>query len=220
MFTESNIANIFPIPVWVHRLGDEQAESVNRSVLALIDSIKAEQPDIASGHHWQTPNDLQKRSELEELNGYIDTAAAAILDHLKVEYGSFLITGCWANVMPRGAQPHRSHTHPNNFLSGVYYVQTPASGDSIVFHDPKAQTNIIAPRIKEPNEHNSRNATLAVQSGTLIMFPAWLPHSVGGNDGDSDRVSISFNVMFGQFGEEMSQPKLEQDPGGQGPTSV
>ena len=129
MFTESSIVNIFPIPVWVHRLGAEQAESVNRSALALIDTIKAGQPAVAPGRHWQTPNDLQKRPEMDELNGYVATATGAILDHLKIEYGSFLITGCWANIMPKGSPPRPSHTHPNNFLSGVYYVQTPAAGD-------------------------------------------------------------------------------------------
>lgn len=220
MFTESNIVNLFPIPVWVHTLGAEEAASVNQSALALLDAIRAEKPDIAPGQHWQTPNDLQNRPELEALNGHVNTATSAILDHLQVEYGAFLITGCWASVMPKGSSAQRSHTHPNNFLSGVYYVKTPAGGDSIVFHDPKAQTNIIAPRVKQANEHNSRNATLSVEPGTLVMFPAWLPHSVGGNDGDGDRVSISFNVMFGQFGEQMSQPKPEQDPDGQGRTSV
>lgn len=216
MFTETNIVNIFPIPVWVHRLGPEQAESVNGAALGLIDTLKAEAPDGAAGRHWQSPNDLQNRPELAELNGYMNTAAAGILDYLNVEYGSFLITGCWANVMPQGAPPQRSHSHPNNFLSGVYYVALPEGGDSIVFHDPKAQTNIIAPRVKQPNEHNSRNATLAVEPGTLIIFPAWLPHSVGPNAGDGDRVSISFNVMFSQFGEEMSRPRRELDPGAQG----
>jgi uncharacterized protein (TIGR02466 family) len=206
MFTESHIANLFPIPVWVHTLAAEQAEEVNRGVLALLDGLRAAQGEIAPGQPWQTPNDLHKRPELEVLNGCVATATGAILDHLKVEYGSFLVTGCWANVMPKGSPPSPSHTHPNNFLSGVYYVQTPAGGDSMVFHDPKAQTNIIAPRVTQPNEHNSRNATLAVQAGTLIMFPAWLPHSVGASSGDGDRVSVGFNVMFNQFGEEMSQP--------------
>ena len=177
MFTETSIVNIFPIPVWVHMLGDDAAESVNQSALGLIDRLKAEQPEIAPGRHWQTANDLQNQPELEALNGHVGTATSAILEHLNVEHGGFLITGCWANVMPKGSPPHSSHSHPNNYLSGVYYVRTPGGGDSVVFHDPKAQTNIIAPRVKQPNEHNSRNATLAVQAGTLIMFPAWLPHS-------------------------------------------
>ena len=40
----------------------------------------------------------------------------------------------------------------------------------------------------------------------LLLFPAWLHHSVGGNAGDSERISISFNVMFEKFGELLARP--------------
>ena len=42
---------------------------------------------------------------------------------------------------------HRMHSHPNNFLSGVYYVQTHEGADSINFHDPRPQTGIIRPPV-------------------------------------------------------------------------
>ena len=32
-----------------------------------------------------------------------------------------MITGCWANINPPAAY-HPTHNHPNNYLSGVYYV--------------------------------------------------------------------------------------------------
>ena len=34
---------------------------------------------------------------------------------------------------------HGLHSHPNNFLSGVYYVRVPSGGDTINFHDPRSQ---------------------------------------------------------------------------------
>ena len=43
----------------------------------------------------------------------------------------FEITGCWATVLAKGAV-HKIHSHPNNFLSGVYYVQTrPGAADQL-----------------------------------------------------------------------------------------
>ena len=41
----------------------------------------------------------------------------------------------------------------------------------------------------------------------MVLFPAWLHHSVTGNAGESERVSISFNIMFEQFGQRMARPK-------------
>ncbi len=207
MFTETRLVNLFPIPIWVHQLAPEQSESINRAALQAIEGFRAE----LSGQplQWQTPNDLQKRPDFEELNGVIKTATTGILRHLQVEYGSFMITGCWANILSTGSPLHRRHTHPNNYLSGVYYVQVPAGGDAIMFHDPKPQTNIIAPRVAAMNEYNSRNGTLKIQPGMLIMFPSWLAHSVPAPQGEGDRISISFNIMFADFAEEISRPKWE-----------
>ena len=43
---------------------------------------------------------------------------------------AFEITGCWATVLAKGAV-HKVHSHPNNFLSGVYYVRTRPGADTI-----------------------------------------------------------------------------------------
>lgn len=209
MFADTRVVNVFPIPVWTHKLAEDQAERVNRSAFKVIDRARSELPDLPPNQSWQTPNDLQDRPELEEFIGLVKLAARGVLGHLRVEFGSFTVTGCWANIMPRGSMPHNRHTHPNNYLSGVYYVQVPAGGNSILFHDPKPQTNIISPRVAAPNEYNTRNATLPVQPGLLIMFPAWLAHSVPPHDGETDRISISFNIMFTEFAEKISRPKWD-----------
>jgi hypothetical protein len=98
------------------------------------------------------------------------------------------------------------HNHPNNFLSGVYYVQVPEGADTINFHDPRPQTAIIRPPVTELTAYNTDQVVVTVGNGTLLLFPAWLPHSVDANHSDRKRISISFNVMFGAFTETMSRP--------------
>ena len=41
---------------------------------------------------------------------------------------------------------------------------------------------------------------------TLLVFPAYLQHSVDANDGSENRVSMSFNLMFSAFTEGLSKP--------------
>jgi len=115
------------------------------------------------------------------------------------------ITGCWANINAPDAA-HRTHAHPNNFLSGVYYVQVQDGADSINFHDPRAQTAIIRPAVTELTAYNTDQVVLTVNTGTLIVFPAWLPHSVDTNQSELPRISIGFNVMFAEFAKTMGQP--------------
>ena len=45
-----------------------------------------------------------------------------------------------------------------------------------------------------------------MRNGTLLVFPAWLEHSVDANASESERISISFNVMFSSFSEHLTRP--------------
>lgn len=45
-----------------------------------------------------------------------------------------------------------------------------------------------------------------VQEGRLLVFPSWLQHSVSPGGADSERVSVSFNVMFTAYTKSMSAP--------------
>jgi uncharacterized protein (TIGR02466 family) len=192
--------------VWVHDLKREDYEPMNEKMLARLDAMLSPRPKLNLFGIWQTQHDLHMLDEFRQLCGFIDTAAKGVLDFLEVEYGSFQITGCWANISPRGS-PHAPHSHPNNFLSGVYYVRAPRGANTISFHDPRPAINIIAPAIKQRNPYNSSEASLTVKEGRLILFPAWFKHSVPYSEGEEERVSISFNIMFSSFAETMSKPK-------------
>jgi uncharacterized protein (TIGR02466 family) len=98
------------------------------------------------------------------------------------------------------------HTHPNNFLSGVYYVHVTGGADTINFHDPRPQTAIIRSPVTELTAYNTDQVVLRIATGSLILFPAWLPHSVDANRSDRERISISFNLMFATYAEALSPP--------------
>jgi hypothetical protein len=95
----------------------------------------------------------------------------------------------WANVNAPAAE-HKMHAHPNNFVTGVYY----------------AQTAVIRPPVIDPTAYNTDRVVVVVRTGTLILFPAWLSHSVDANQSERSRISISFNAMFIAFADTLSQP--------------
>ena len=185
-------------------LPDDAVGRINANVLELIQHLKAKQVGPGPGDH-QTDNDLQDRPELKELMEHARAAVTEVFDGLRIEYQGFQITACWVNVRSRGGY-HRSHMHPNNYLSGVYYVNVPPEGSRISFHDPRIQTSIICPRTFEENAYNCPTANLPVRAGSIVMFPAWLSHSVELTESDAQRISVSFNAMFDHFAERMSRP--------------
>lgn len=88
----------------------------------------------------------------------------------------------WASVHQNGIH-HMMHTHPNNMLSGVYYVKVPNGSGPLVFSDPRGE---IPPfdeaLIVKPSE------------GVLVLFPSWLGHEVLPTGVSDPRISIAFNM--------------------------
>ena len=205
LFESSNLLSLFSTPVWELQLPARRYEPINASVLDALQDVRACGPSQAPGTGWQSRHDLHLRPELSGLVDCIHQAVEPILDSLKINYGGVEITGCWANVNALGTA-HGIHSHPNNYLSGVYYVRTPPGADSINLHDPRVQTGIIRPPVTALTTQNTDMVVIHVQPGRLLVFPAWLQHAVCVGAAESERVSVGFNVMFTDYTRTMSPP--------------
>lgn len=204
----TEIVPLFPTLVWKMQLSRDSYVPINAKMKAKLMALAQTAPGVAPGGKLQTDQTLHRLPEFEELGKIIHAAASGVLDFLRIVYDSIELTGCWANISPPG-DGHRPHTHPNNYLSGVYYIQTQDGANTISFDDPRPQTNIIAPVTSENTDENAGQIHITTREGLLILFPAWLQHQVPPNKSRQARISVAFNIMFSQFGETMSQPKWE-----------
>ena len=201
----SDILSIFPTFVWTIQSTPKFYNKVNTKILKALKGLNPDLADISPGDSWQSHQQLHKCKEFNNLVPRILSTAKTVLQFLKVSYDAIEITGCWANINSTGAS-HAIHSHPNNFLSGVYYLQTQAGADTVNFHDPRPQTGIIRPPVTELTAQNTDQVVVNVSQGTLLIFPAYLRHSVSRNESDKLRISISFNLMFSLFAENLSEP--------------
>ena len=201
----SDVLSIFPTCVWKIQLTSGFRRKVNSKILQVINEINPDWAEIPPGGSWQSEQDLHNREVLVDLISCIDNTAHTILQFLKVGYDTIEITGCWANIAASGAS-HAMHSHPNNFLSGIYYVHTHPGADSVNFHDPRPQTGIIRPPVTKLTSQNTDQVVVTVSDGMLLMFPSYLAHSVAPNESDKLRISISFNMMFSLYAERLSGP--------------
>ncbi|MGH6621808.1 MAG: 2OG-Fe(II) oxygenase family protein [Alphaproteobacteria bacterium] len=196
---------MFPTLVWRAELTADARAAINADVLrALAGMHEPRRPrrlDVA----WQSRHDLQHSAPFANLIACVRAAAIEVLDFLKIRQEEIAVTGCWVNVLPPG-RAHRAHSHPNNFLSGVYYVSTRPGADTVNFHDPRPQTCIIRPPVTALTADNTDQVVFKVKDGTLLLFPAWLEHSVDDNRSGEERISVSFNIMFRSYSDLMSAP--------------
>ena len=204
----TEIVPLFPTLVWKMQLSRDTYEPINAKIESKLMELAQATPELSTNGKLQTDQTLHHLPEFQDLNNIINGAATGVLDFLKIVYESLELTGCWANISPPG-DGHRPHTHPNNYLSGVYYIQTPEGANTISFDDPRPQTNIISPATSEITDENAGQIHVTTREGLLVLFPSWLQHQVPRNKSQKARISIAFNIMFSQFGETMSQPKWQ-----------
>lgn len=201
----SDVIPMFPTLVWKIQINAELHDAIDAKILATLERIRRDLPKLGAGQGWQSEQTLHEREEFRDFVSCVNNAVQSVLRFLRIGYDAFEITGCWATVLAKGAM-HKAHSHPNNFLSGVYYVRTHPGTDTINFHDPRSQTGIIRPPVVELTADNTDQVVVTVKNGTLLVFPAYLQHSVDANMSEEERISISFNIMFSSFAENLSKP--------------
>jgi uncharacterized protein (TIGR02466 family) len=201
----SDVIPMFPTLLWKIQVKPELRDAIDAKILAALGNMRRDLPRLESGHGWQSEQTLDDREEFQDLVACVGNATRSILRFLQIGHEAFEITGCWATVLARGAA-HKAHSHPNNYLSGAYYVRTHPGADTINFHDPRNQAGVIRPPVVELTAENTDQVVVKVTNGTLLLFPSYLEHSVDANTSEEERVSISFNIMFSSFTERLSKP--------------
>jgi uncharacterized protein (TIGR02466 family) len=201
----SDVIPMFPTLVWKIQLEAQLREAIDAQVLAALARMRRGLPPLAPGQGWQSVQSLHELDDFRDFVSSVDRVVPGILRFLRIGYDRYQVTACWATVLASGAA-HKMHQHPNNFLSGVYYVRTHPGADTINFHDPRNQTGIIRPPVVELTAENTDQVVVNVKNGALLIFPAYLQHSVDANQSEQERVSVSFNIMFSGFTEQLSKP--------------
>jgi len=196
---------MFATLVWKIELAAPLRAQISARALPALSQLRGAHPPLTHGQGWQSVQTLHTLAEFQDLVPPVRRAVAGILRFLRIGYDAFEITACWATVLAPGAE-HRVHDHPNNFLSGAYYLRTHGGADTINFHDPRSQAAIIRPPVVELTAENTEQVVVRVRDGTLLLFPSYLRHSVGVNESQEDRISVSFNIMFSAFTENLTQP--------------
>jgi uncharacterized protein (TIGR02466 family) len=201
----SDVIPMFPTLVWKIQLKPDLHQTIGAKIVRALERMRRGLPQLEPGHGWQSEPVLHEREEFQQLAVCVRDAAKSVLRFLRIGYEPFEITGCWATVLAKGAR-HKAHTHPNNFLSAVYYVRTHPGADTINFHDPRNQTSIIRPPVTQLTAENTDQVVVKVANGALLMFPSYLEHSVDPTESAEERISISFNIMFSSYPQNLSKP--------------
>ena len=177
----SDVLPMFPTLVWKVELEAQLREAIRAQALEALARMRRDLPPLAPGQGWQSVQSLHELDEFRDLVSCVHRVVPGILRFLRIGYDAYQITACWATVLASGAA-HKMHHHPNNFLSGVYYVRTHPGADTINFHESLATLYLIEPTplhtqlvLNVPAEHvNLVHAPLTKTVSAMLLVNGFL----------------------------------------------
>ena len=144
---------------------------------------------------WHSKTIMQTKPEYKELMNELFKMQFEIFNEEWLDREPRL-GNMWANINYKDGY-NKSHIHPNSLFSGVYYVKAPSNCGPITFYDPRSgvQANMPARKPGQLPKHLWRDTKIEPKENRILMFPAWLWHSVEPNKSNNMRISVSFNFI-------------------------
>lgn len=199
----------FPTPIWW-----EQTEIDTLTMRDLCYSMREKDPvgrKLSNEGGWQSmdfrPGVHPEMKELEEK--IMIQAHQCVRDHgYREDVCHVVIENFWFNINAKHSS-NMVHIHDNSFLSGCFYVTATPDQGSITFYKNYALDYIVASQapIERYTSISASAITYEPRTGKLLMFPGYLPHGVGHNPTDADRISVAFNVKLIRTDDERYWPK-------------
>ena len=198
---KEELIQLFPTPLLII----PYKESIDKE-LGYLKTLSYREQE-GNGNYRSDDSYLLRSEEFKNIKIFLGEAVDKFTTNILNSKQRLVITQCWANRNPKGSR-HHEHVHPNSIVSGVMYFQINEKSPPIQF-SKSTQDGMKLDPIKFTHI-NSESFMLPCKPGELILFPSSLKHSVPINQGDEDRISVSFNTFcIDAIGSEQSLTHLD-----------
>jgi len=175
--------------------------SISQKELTVIK--KAEYRPPQEGHYLSQSISLLNHKTLTPLRKFILKKAKEYTRKILGIKEEIYMTQSWSTINTTNAF-HKPHSHPNTFISVVYYAQCQ---DGFLFFD--LHTSSLREgfnfqyTINHFNIYNSAIWDLPVQTGDMVLFPGHIDHGSTPNKSTEPRIIIGANFFIkGKLGSK------------------
>ena len=196
--SNNSILKLFPQPIFKYQVDDYK--NINEKLLKYIYELRKRDNEGVkksniNGWHSRSFDFKEKDNIPNKFYSHINRYIRDVFTKYGWEYvdANVQCTSMWTIINEKG-NFNIEHTHPNNYLSAAYYVKAPENCGSFIVTNPNSVARERIPVSDNKTQFNQNIVHIKPEEGDLLLFPAYLPHSVGMNLSDKDRIVISFNI--------------------------
>ena len=196
----TRIMDLFPTPLYINNINVPLINQQKNYLLNLPKILNMGNLRSESGYIFEYPLFAELK---KTINDHIKEYVNILYPNTNIDV---YITQSWANYT-EPSQYHHKHSHPNSFISGVFYVNAIKNEDMIKFY--KDLPFVFQFNHNQPNNYNSGDVAILVETGDLVLFPSNFQHNVPPTTSKETRISISFNTFIrGNIGDENASTAL------------
>ena len=173
---------------------DRNVYHLNKKELNVIKKTQYREPQ--NGFYLSETSSLLENKTLASLKKFIiEKAEEYTRDVLEIKDKIYL-TQSWSTINNTNAS-HKTHSHPNTFISVVYYAQ--CKEGTIRFH---LYTNSLREcfnfryTINKFNIYNSPDWALSVKTGDIVLFLGHIHHSSSPHRSPEPRLIVGANFFL------------------------
>tara|TARA_R100001244_G_scaffold104751_1_gene77735 strand:- start:80 stop:685 length:606 start_codon:yes stop_codon:yes gene_type:complete len=197
------ILNLKAIPI-AH---DSNAYYLNKEELHIVRKTKYRTSD--EGFYLSETITLLENKVLSSLKKFIiKKAEEYVRDVLEIKDQIYL-TQSWCTLNLPNAF-HRTHDHPNTFISLVYYAQCKNSNLRFSLNTTSIRECFnFSYTVKKFNIYNSHNWIVPVKTGDIVLFPGHIRHGSLPNKSPEPRLIVGANFFLkGKLGSKKEVSSL------------
>jgi hypothetical protein len=174
----------------------EWLDHLNNSCEKYIDQDYVKNSFGVSSHSTSLVNDIN----LKEFTYFICKTGIDILNAqgYNTDIYSLIVSEMWVQEFSKkGGGHHNSHIHPNNHISGFYFLKCSEKTSFPVFHDPRYVKKALQLIERDINKITLATEKMAmkVQPGTFVFFNSYLDHEFTVDKGEEHFRFIHFNLQ-------------------------
>ena len=180
--------NIFETSVWTSKIEVDNEKIKNYAYsLKSADDGGVVRSNVGGWHSSKQSNIPKYMNNL--LDSFCDIIQKNITNGEEVSVDNW-----WFNINHKGVL-NTHHSHPGADYSLVYYVKTHEDcGDLIL---KRSDDKVLFNReFVHHYEMENPDCLIKPEDGQLVIFPAWLKHSVDINRNNNDRISLAVNFVL------------------------
>jgi|TARA_B110000858_G_scaffold183964_1_gene224756 uncharacterized protein (TIGR02466 family) len=186
-----NREEYFSSPIWyaqapefvddVNKASDPYIKIAKKNLKEEIDKRNKKLGNKGDMGHVFHSTPLVDDPNFTDLTNYIGATSHNLLDEMGYNLKNYKVftTEMWVQEFAKkGGGHHSLHTHWNGHISGFYFLKCSEKTSLPLFEDPRPGhlMNGLPEKDKTKITHASTQIHFTIKPGTLIFFPAYIPH--------------------------------------------